>query len=120
MEIDCLFAYGTLGPADEEAKVRDGWVADAVRGRLHDLGSYPILIDLDDPSAGWVEGHVRLVDSPERLSRLDAYEGEDFERRSTFSRSGRWVWVYNYTGPRPAQARGPIERWEGRRLSRWP
>ncbi len=120
MRIDHLFAYGTLGPPDQEAIEVDGWTADAIRGRLYDLGPYPILLDLDDPTAGWVEGHVRSLDSPERLSRLDAYEGEDFERRSVLTRSGLLVWVYHSIGPRPAHARGPIARWDGRRLDRWP
>ena len=74
---DLLFAYGTLGPADPEAAARGGWVADAVRGRLFDLGPYPALVDADDPAAGWVEGHVRPVDRRELEGRLDRYEGVD-------------------------------------------
>ncbi len=120
MNIEHLFAYGTLGPADEEAVERDGWTVDAVRGRLYDLGPYPILLDLDDPGAEWVEGHVRDLESVERLRRLDSYEGETFVRRSTFTRSGVPVWVYVYVLPRPDEARGPMERWEGKRLLEWP
>ena len=38
-----LFAYGTLAPEGPVGGVRDGWVADRVRGRLYDLGPYPAL-----------------------------------------------------------------------------
>ena len=36
-----LFAYGTLIPRDEEGLAALGWVGDAVRGRLYDLGAHP-------------------------------------------------------------------------------
>src|SRR4051812_6485646 len=36
-----LFAYGTLAPGGPEEAALDGWTADAVRGRLFDLGPYP-------------------------------------------------------------------------------
>jgi len=58
-----LFAYGTLTPDGPEAEARGGWLADSVRGRLFDLGSYPTLVDLGDPSADWAEGFVRAVGS---------------------------------------------------------
>jgi hypothetical protein len=51
-----LFAYGTLMLSDLSTLAREGWSADAVRGRLHDLGPYRGLIDLDVAGAGWVEG----------------------------------------------------------------
>ncbi len=112
-----LFAYGTLGPADATAATRDGWSADAVRGRLFDLGPYPALIDLDDPEADWVSGHVRQTDERELVERLDPYEGVDeglFERRETFTRSGRRVWVYVYLPCLPQWARRPLTQWSGR------
>jgi gamma-glutamylcyclotransferase (GGCT)/AIG2-like uncharacterized protein YtfP len=107
-----LFAYGTLGPATPD---ETGWEGDAVRGRLYDLGTYPGLFDLNDPTAGWVEGHVRAVGAGELAGRLDAYEGVDeglFRREATTTRAGRRAWVYLYARPRPQWARGPLARWE--------
>jgi gamma-glutamylcyclotransferase (GGCT)/AIG2-like uncharacterized protein YtfP len=115
---DWLFAYGTLGPADAGEAARGGWSADAVRGRLYDLGPYPALVDPDDPSAGWVEGHVRPVVARELEGWLDAYEGVGvglYRRVLTTTRAGRRVWVYAYARPLPEWARGPIARWVGSR-----
>src|SRR3982751_6575994 len=70
-----LFAYGTLAPDGPRRAALGGWVADAVRGRLFDLGPYPALIDPDAPGAGWIEGFVRPVDPDELSGRLDPYEG---------------------------------------------
>src|SRR5262245_959427 len=72
---ELLFAYGTLGPVDRSAASRGGWEPDAVRGRLYDLGPYPALIDPDHAEAGWVEGHVRALETSELETRLDPYEG---------------------------------------------
>jgi gamma-glutamylcyclotransferase (GGCT)/AIG2-like uncharacterized protein YtfP len=113
-----LFAYGTLMPPDRAAADREGWRPDAVRGRLFDLGSYPALIDLDDPRAGWVDGFVRPVDMEELRTRLDPWEEVDqglYRRTSTISRASHRVWVYVYNRPLPSWARGPIDRWDGRR-----
>ena len=110
-----LFAYGTLGPG---AGPSLGWQGDAVRGRLFDLGPYPILVDWDEPDAGWVEGHVRPVGLFELEGRLDAYEGVDeglFRRLLTTTRAGRLAWLYVYPHEVPAGAIGPLSRWEGRR-----
>ena len=109
-----LFAYGTLAPEGPAAAVRDGWVADRVRGRLFDLGPYPALIDLDDPGAGWVEGHVRAVTSSELTGRLDPYEGVDeglYRRLAAKTRGGRRAWVYVYARPLPPGAVGPLTCW---------
>ena len=46
-----LFAYGTLMPLDLRSAEKEGWSADAVRGRLYDLGLHPALVDLDEPAA---------------------------------------------------------------------
>src|SRR5579875_1643695 len=111
-----LFAYGTLMPADREAAARDGWLPDAVRGRLFDLGPHPALIDLDDPDAGWVEGFVRPTDLQELRSRLDPWEEVErglYRRAGTISRAGLPVWVYVYNRPLPPGARGPLDRWDG-------
>jgi gamma-glutamylcyclotransferase (GGCT)/AIG2-like uncharacterized protein YtfP len=113
-----LFAYGTLMPADAEAAQQEGWCPDAVRGRLFDLGPYPVLVDLDDPGAGWVEGFVRPVDLEELETRLDPWEEVDrglYRRRETTTRASCRVWVYVYDRPLPPTAHGPLVRWDGRR-----
>ncbi len=117
-----LFAYGTLMPPDRDAADREGWRPDAVRGRLFDLGPYPALIDLDDPGAGWVEGFVRPVELAELQSRLDPWEAVDqglYRRVETVSRASHPVWVYVYNRPLPSSARGPLDRWNGRRRAPW-
>ena len=109
-----LFAYGTLGPRSEEESRRGAWEADAVRGRLFDLGPYPALVDAGDPRAGWVEGASRPVARLELERVLDPYEGVDaglYRRRAVRSRSGRLVWVYEYRKPIPSDAPGPLPRW---------
>ncbi len=114
-----LFAYGTLGPAGPEEVARRGWVTDAIRGRLYDLGPYPGVVDVDDPGAGWVEGDVRPVDRRELLESLDSYEGVAeglFRRVVATTRGGRRVWVYLYARPLPQWARGPFDRWSGPRM----
>jgi gamma-glutamylcyclotransferase (GGCT)/AIG2-like uncharacterized protein YtfP len=114
-EPDLLFAYGTLGPASAGDVARGGWVADAVRGRLFDLGPYPALVDLGGAAAGWVHGHVRHADRDEVLGRLDAYEGVDeglYRRVAAATRAGRRVWVYVYARALPPGARAvPGGRW---------
>lgn len=114
-----LFAYGTLRPRDP-ATALGGWSADAVRGRLFDLGPYPALVDLDAPGAGWVEGFVRFVESGELIARLDPYEGVDeglYRRVAATTRGGRRVWVYTYARPLPRGACGPLTRWDGPRAT---
>jgi gamma-glutamylcyclotransferase (GGCT)/AIG2-like uncharacterized protein YtfP len=111
-----LFTYGTLTPDGPEAEALGGWSADAVRARLFDLGPSPTLVDLEDPSSGWVEGFVRPVEESELRNRLDPYEGvaEGLYRRSiVVTRSGRVAWVYVYARPLPPDARGPLVRWDG-------
>ncbi len=110
-----LFAYGTLGPVDHDAAVRDGWSRDAVRGRLFDLGPYPALVDLEQPGTGWIEGYTRTVSNDELIQKLDPYEGVGegiYRRESARARSGRPVWVYVYARPIPARARECATRWE--------
>lgn len=113
-----LFAYGTLMPSGPEDAVRQGWRPDAVRGRLFDLGPYPALVDLDEPSSGWVEGFVRPVELDELMERLDPWEGVDqglYRRVETTTRGSCRAWVYVYNQPVPTTARGPLVRWDGRR-----
>ncbi|MBX6311947.1 MAG: gamma-glutamylcyclotransferase [Isosphaeraceae bacterium] len=117
-EPDLLFAYGTLGPPDAEVAAGGGWIADAVRGRLFDLGPYPVLVDWEDPTAGWVEGYVRPVSRRELEDQLDPYEGVDeglYRRVVLTTRGGRRVWVYVYPHALPRTARGPLAQWEGPR-----
>jgi gamma-glutamylcyclotransferase (GGCT)/AIG2-like uncharacterized protein YtfP len=109
-----LFAYGTLVPRDEGRFKREGWVADAVRGRLYDLGEYPGLVDLEDASADWVLGYVRSVDMDELAGPLDRYEGVSaglYRRVKTTTRDKRRVWVYVYARALPESARGPLCHW---------
>ena len=109
-----LFVYGTLGPDGPAALARGGWVPDAVRGRLYDLGEYPALVDTVDPEAGWVAGHVRAVEPTELSGRLDEYEGVAeglYRRLRTTTRGGLDVWVYVYAQPLPPHSIGPIDRW---------
>lgn len=113
-EARLLFAYGTLGPGGVSCPGEGAWEPDAVRGRLYDLGPYPGLVDLDDPSAGWVEGHTRPVTLTELVERLDPYEGVAsglYRREATRTRAGRMVWVYVYQRPLPAGTSGPMARW---------
>jgi gamma-glutamylcyclotransferase (GGCT)/AIG2-like uncharacterized protein YtfP len=117
---EALFVYGTLAPRDAEEAARVGAVADAVLGRLFDLGPHPALIDLDDPTASWVDGFVREVSLDDLEGPIDAYEGVDegpYRRASTVARSGRRVWAYVHGPALPEGARGPITRWEGARVS---
>jgi indolepyruvate decarboxylase len=116
-----LFAYGTLMPVDRLSAEQEGWSADAVRGRLYDLGPFPALVDLDDPGAEWVEGFVRAVDRAELEGPFDAWEQVDqglYHRVETLTRNDRRVWVYVYAQPVPADAVGPLVRWSGQRRAR--
>jgi gamma-glutamylcyclotransferase (GGCT)/AIG2-like uncharacterized protein YtfP len=113
-----LFVYGTLAPSNLEDATATGWMFDRVRGRLFDLGRYPGLVDLDDPTAGWVEGFVGLVDPDVLVNELDPYEGVDqglYVRVRTETESGTRVWIYVYSRPLPRHARGPLTRWNGHR-----
>ncbi|MFO0954609.1 MAG: gamma-glutamylcyclotransferase family protein [Isosphaeraceae bacterium] len=117
--IDGLFVYGTLAPANLESAERLGFVPDQVRGWLYDLGSYPALVPAEEPSGLWVCGYVRAVPETLLSDRLDEYEGvaEGLYRREVWTtRAGRRVWVYVYARPIPANAVGPIDRWDGPRV----
>ncbi|MDR3636211.1 MAG: gamma-glutamylcyclotransferase [Isosphaeraceae bacterium] len=112
---DLLFAYGTLAPRSAAEAASGGWLEDEMRGRLFDLGPYPALVDLNDPSARWVKGYVRYTDLDELGGRLDAYEGVGeglYRRVAATTRAGRRAWVYVYALPLPAGARElPEGRW---------
>ena len=73
-----------------------------------------MLVELDDPSAGWVEGYVRSTTLEELEGPLDRYEEVGsglFRRVETTTRDNRRVWIYLYSRPVPSDAVGPIERW---------
>ncbi len=109
-----LFAYGTLAPETAEVAQQEGWAADAVRGRLYDLGPYPALVDHEDQDANWVEGYVRPVSLDQLSGSLDSYEGVGdglYRRVEATTRAGRQVWVYVFAGPVPSSAIGPLSRW---------
>ncbi|MGC1717793.1 MAG: gamma-glutamylcyclotransferase family protein [Isosphaeraceae bacterium] len=109
-----FFAYGTLAPDTSDVASLEGWMADAVRGRLYDLGAYPALVDHDDQDADWVEGYVRPVSLDQLTGSLDSYEGVGeglYRRVQATTRAGRQVWVYVYARPVPPSAIGPLPRW---------
>jgi len=119
--MEWLFVYGTLLPFPSEAENSTVWFADAVRGRLFDLGAFPGLVDLDDPGAVWVEGFRRLVPEEQLNGPLDQYEGVSeglFRRAGACTRGGEQVWVYIYDRPLDQCARGPLNCWDGER-GRW-
>lgn len=112
---DFLFAYGTLAPKDSHEAGRDGWSADAVRGRLFDLGPYPALVDLDHEDARWIDGYTRRVTERELRERLDPYEGVSdrlYHRNITTTRSGMRVWVYVYARSIPEGASELAGNWQ--------
>ncbi len=114
-----LFVYGTLGPATLEHAAHGGFVPDRLRGSLYHLGPYPGLVGLDDPTAPWVEGHVRPVTESELLNVLDPYEGVHealFLRVAAYTERGQFVWVYLFARALPAWATGPHIRWDGQRI----
>lgn len=100
---DRLFVYGTLRT---DAHPMHDVLADAARrlgrararGRLVDLGWYPGLVD---DARRWVVGELWQLHQPEvTLSRLDAYEGDEYERmqRPVQLHGGPTViaWIYLY------------------------
>ena len=118
-----LFVYGTLmsglscamGREQRERLGREArsFGAGSVQGRLYDLGSYPGLVESDDPGER-VMGEVLRLNAPSRtLAELDAYEGvgagdgkhaepDEYERVPMPARlaGGTLVsaWVYVYRG----------------------
>ena len=107
-----LFAYGTLltgalDPALDRLLARGATRLGKarLRGRLHDQGGYPGLVN--DPAAGgWVRGELLALADPARtLVALDRYEGFDparpqagefvrVMRRVEFAGTGCDAWVY--------------------------
>jgi gamma-glutamylcyclotransferase (GGCT)/AIG2-like uncharacterized protein YtfP len=109
-----LFTYGTLSPENPSIAQAEGWEADAVRGRLYDLGPYPALVDHEDSAASWVEGYVRSISWEQLSGSLDSYEGVSeglYRRVKAVTREGRSVWMYVYAMPLPGSAVGPLTHW---------
>ena len=131
-----LFAYGTLltgalDPAIDRLLARGiARLGEArLRGRLHDQGDYPGLVD--GPAAdGWVRGELlTLADPPRTLTTLDRYEGFDPARPQAgeFVRAIRpveyagavrdaWVYLLNARRVRPGPriVGGDWRRFRGR------
>jgi len=91
-----LFVYGTLGPGQPNAhqlEEMDGtWEQASVRGTLHPeswgaaLGYPGIVLD---PEGETVEGHLFISDQlPSHWARLDAFEGDGYERVLTRAKTG--------------------------------
>jgi gamma-glutamylcyclotransferase (GGCT)/AIG2-like uncharacterized protein YtfP len=113
-----LFCYGTLMPAGAAQAGREGFVPDAVRGRLYDPGYYPMLVDAHDAAAPWVEGYTRWVPVEALNGILDDYEGVAFSlyrRETVTTRAGLRAEVYVYAREIPAGTPGPFTRWDGKR-----
>ncbi|HZG05951.1 MAG TPA: gamma-glutamylcyclotransferase family protein [Streptomyces sp.] len=97
---DPLFAYGTLRfpevlrallgrvPARTPAGVA-GWRAAALEGR-----PYPGLV----PAGGTATGLLLTDLTPGEWRVLDAFEGEEYERRRLSLTDGRHCWAYVWTG----------------------
>jgi gamma-glutamylcyclotransferase (GGCT)/AIG2-like uncharacterized protein YtfP len=105
-----LFVYGTLRagahPMHEVLAEHAELVGIArVRGLLVELGWYPGLVQTRQER--WVVGELWCSRRPTGvLHRLDAYEGDEYERCRTQvqleSGSTLEAWTYLYRGPIPA------------------
>lgn len=93
-EIDRLFVYGTLAPGRENAHQMNGlrgdWQPATVRGKLFPEGwgaaaGYPgiVLDERGDRVSGLV---FRSADLRDHWARLDAFEGDGYERLVTPAR----------------------------------
>ena len=101
-----LFTYGSLQPGGSNEHVLAGldgsWTRASVRGRLLEEGwgselGYPALVL--DAEAGPVDGWLfRSSDLERHWTRLDAFEGADYERRCARVRledgSSAEAWIY--------------------------
>ncbi len=131
-----LFAYGTLLTGALDPGVDRRLARDArrlgparMRGRLHDQGGYPGLLDGD----GWVAGALLCLDAASAtLALLDRYEGFDPARpaagefvrvtRPVFAQPSEtaveaWVYLLNPARVRPGRriAGGDWRRYRQRR-----
>jgi gamma-glutamylcyclotransferase (GGCT)/AIG2-like uncharacterized protein YtfP len=103
-----LFVYGTLRSAFRNPYARllaqeSVLLGPArLRGRLYQLGNYPGMLAPLAPQ-DWVTGELyQISTAPGLLSKLDEYEGPEFERvLARAHRSGRSpvkTWVYLFRG----------------------
>jgi gamma-glutamylcyclotransferase (GGCT)/AIG2-like uncharacterized protein YtfP len=127
-----VFVYGTLKQGEERARFwpRPALSIEAaeIRGRLHDLGPYPALIDGEDRIAGelW---RLAPEDMQETLRVLDAIECFDqggvdlYVRRvvagATAGGEPFQAWSYFYGAPARI-AHTPIVARSANGLCRWP
>lgn len=105
-ETERLFVYGTLQPGGPNegvlAEIEGRWMRGTVRGWLRPTGwgaslGYPAVTL--DPGGERVRGHVFESDRlGAHWSRLDRFEGDEYERVRTEVRleDGGWVdaWIY--------------------------
>jgi gamma-glutamylcyclotransferase (GGCT)/AIG2-like uncharacterized protein YtfP len=110
-----LFTYGTLRTT---SKIEEALVLRAnakhiahgtLHGRLFDLGEYPGII-YSPRKLDLVVGDVFELTNPEKvLAYLDAYEGDEYDRRQywiTLDDGSRVrAWVYVYLGPTEGKQR---------------
>lgn len=103
---DRLFVYGTLraGAHRMHAVLARGATLlghARVRGLLVDLGTYPGFVETAENR--WVTGELWRLHDPSLFARLDAYEGDEYERRlqevHPSTGPSLTAWVYVYRGP---------------------
>ena len=130
--VDHLFVYGTLMAGECRHSLLAGEGAaefrgeDVVTGTLLDLGSFPGLLLLNNPS-GRVRGELyRLLDAPTMLRTLDRVEGfcgfgvagplfrRVLVRAGGAEMAGRHAWAYLWTDP---AAGSPIPSGDWRSVS---
>lgn len=93
-----LFVYGTLGPGRRAWRFLEPHTLEvrpaAAAGRLYDTGrGYPAAVF--GPGTGIVHGHLCLLDEPP-LARLDAWEGDEYERRVIVTEDGTEAFAYHW------------------------
>jgi gamma-glutamylcyclotransferase (GGCT)/AIG2-like uncharacterized protein YtfP len=107
---DHLFVYGTLRAGAHPmnrvlAEAAQIVGAARMRGLLVDLGWYPGLVETTDDR--WVTGELWLLRRGRVLQRLDAYEGDEYERRrrTVVLEEGTSLdaWMYLYRGAVPRE-----------------
>ena len=103
-----LFVYGTLRkearrPA-HQLLVQDATYAGraSIPGRLYDLGRFPAAV-ISNNASDRVTGELYRLESPGgTLAQLDAYEGNEFQRKSVIVEGEKKIqircWIYVFTG----------------------
>jgi len=101
----CFATYGTLAPGrpnyHQLAELKGRWLKGTVRGHLVERGwgaamGYPALVPAADGEV--VEVHLLLSpDLPKHWDRLDAFEGEEYQRTRISVTTDEGVfdaWIY--------------------------